>query len=190
MKDTSQLVERAATTLAGSMTTHDEAAWRSALEGFAALFTAAAHVAAAELERSRAKVVADPGLAAEAAGEWKPKLRRLLRTHPEAAERLQALLRELGANAPQAGVSHQSSGTVSGTAVQAHTLHGGVTNTHNHEGGDHVDFSDGTFQGEVVGKKVERHENTRVDQSRARAGRDVIGTQNNHHGDHGSGRES
>ncbi len=165
MNDTSQLVERATTILIHSMTQDDALAWQSTVNGFSSLFAKASHVAVAELERSRTEVTSHPELAAEAAGEWKPKLRRLLQANPDTVARLQALLRELDAIVPQTGVSNQIIGPVWGTAVQAHTIHGGVGNLH--YDGDHIDFSHGKFKDETVGKKVE---NTHVDQSQARPG--------------------
>ncbi|MFE3455934.1 hypothetical protein ACFXKD_00190 [Nocardiopsis aegyptia] len=185
MDETSPLVEQATTTLVRSMTDDDAPAWQATLEGFAALFAKASHVAAAELERSRTEVASRPHLAAEAAGEWKPKLRRLLSANPEVATQLRTLLRELDAERPQAGVSNRIDGTVSGSAVQAGTIHGGVT----HHDGDHIDFSGGTFNAKVVGKEEHHHEDTHVDQSHASAGRDVIGVQNNDHGRRGPDRQ-
>ncbi|OLT24338.1 hypothetical protein BJF83_24295 [Nocardiopsis sp. CNR-923] len=138
MTDTSQspLVERATTTLVRHLTSPDEAGWRRVRDGFAALFAQASHVAAAELERSRTETATDPALVAEAAGEWKPKLRRLLRDNPQAAARLRALVDEHGPHIPRGSVSSQIVGEVSGTAVQAHTIHGGVNQTR--FDGDHV----------------------------------------------------
>ncbi|MFE3455943.1 hypothetical protein ACFXKD_00235 [Nocardiopsis aegyptia] len=55
-------------------------------------------------------------------------------------------------------VSNTITGNSSGTTVQAHTVTGGVGNTTHHYGGDHVDFSGGTFHGPIIGKRVEhRH---------------------------------
>jgi len=179
--DSSELVERAATTLVQFMTAHDDQAWEPIRHEFSALFAKAAHVASAELDRSRTEVVHDPGLASEAVGEWKAKLRRLVRANPEAAAPIRQILGRLEADGAQAQVSNTITGDVTGTAVQARTVHGGVGNTT--YGGDHVDFSHGRFQGPVTGTKIEHHhEDTRVEQTGAVAGRDVIGVQNNQHG--------
>ncbi|WP_053617081.1 hypothetical protein [Nocardiopsis sp. NRRL B-16309] len=167
MDETSPLVEQATTTLVRSMASDDTPVWRVALDGFAALFGRSGHVVAAELERSRDEVVAQPRLADEAAGEWKPKLRRLLAADPEAADRLRALLWELDGARPQQGVSNRIEGGVSGIAIQAGRIQGGV----NGYGGDHVDFSGGTFHDRVVGKEEHHHEGARADRPQGSAER-------------------
>ncbi len=151
-EDTSRLVARATDALIRSMAGDEAPQWRLTLEGYAELFARASHVAAAELQRSRAEVAARPDLAPEAAGEWRPKLRRLLEADPGAAERLGDLLRRLDAPAPE-GTANTVDGGVSGGVwvVQARDI-GGV--------GD-------TVRGD------------RIDQSGATAGRDVIGVQYN-----------
>ncbi|MCY9785707.1 hypothetical protein KIK06_17615 [Nocardiopsis sp. EMB25] len=56
------------------------------------------------------------------------------------------------------GAGNTITGAPSGTTVQAHTVEGGVGNTTHHSGGgDHIDFSDGTFHDKVVGKHEEHH---------------------------------
>ncbi|MFE3456657.1 hypothetical protein ACFXKD_03870 [Nocardiopsis aegyptia] len=159
MDESTPLAEQATTTLVRSMASDDAPVWQVVLEGFAALFGHAGHVAAAELERSRDEVVARPDLADEAAGEWKPKLRRLLAADPGAAARLRALLRDLDADRPQRGGTNRIDGGMTGIAIQAGTIHGGV----NRYDGDHVDFSGGTFHDRVVGKEEHHHEGTRSD---------------------------
>lgn len=157
--DSSALVEQTATALVRVMASHDGRAWAPVREEFSLLFAKAAHVAAAELDRSRTEIAQDPALAVEAVGEWKAKLRRLVGANPEVAAPMRQALERLGAAGTRAGVSNTLIGDVHGTAVQAHTVHGGVANTVEHH-----------------------HEGTRVEQTGAVAGRDVIGVQNNHHG--------
>ncbi|GAB2506598.1 hypothetical protein [Nocardiopsis aegyptia] len=159
MDESSSLAEQAATTLVRSMASDDAPVWQVVLERFAALFGRAGHVAAAELERSRDEVVARPDLAVEAAGEWKPKLRRLVAADPGAAARLRALLRDLDDDRPRRDATNRIDGGVAGIAIQAGTIHGGV----NRYDGDHVDFSGGTFHDRVVGKEEHHHERTRAD---------------------------
>ncbi|QKW32533.1 hypothetical protein HUT17_05235 (plasmid) [Nocardiopsis flavescens] len=151
--DSAELVEQTATALVRVMATRDQE-WAPVREELSALFAKAAHVAAAELERSRTEVVQDPALVGEAIGEWKAKLRRLVRANPETAAPMREILGRLNTDDVQPRVSNTITGNVTGTAVQAHTVHGGVGNTT--YGGDHVE------------------------QSHIRAGRDVIGVQNNH----------
>ncbi|RKS09297.1 hypothetical protein DFP74_5032 [Nocardiopsis sp. Huas11] len=168
--DETPLVERATALLVRSMTSDDAPLWRVTLDGFAALFTDAGHVAAAELERSRTEVAARPGLAAEATGEWKPKLRRLLAADPEAADRLRALLRDLDTGRPRDVIYNHMEGGVAGIAIQVGRVSGGF---HSHHEGDHLDFSQGTFHDKVVGKEEHHHEDTQVDQDhRDRRGRE------------------
>ncbi|QKW32492.1 hypothetical protein HUT17_04995 (plasmid) [Nocardiopsis flavescens] len=177
--DSTELVARAATTLIQVMAAPDESAWAMTREEFSSLFAKAAHVAASELDRSRAEVVGEPGLADEAVVEWQAKLRRLVRADPGAAVRMREALARVAAAAPRGQVSNTVTGNVTGTVVQAHTIHGGVGNSA--YSGDHVDFSHGRFSGPVTGTHVEHHyEGTRVEQSHTSAGRDVIGVQNNH----------
>lgn len=156
MDETSPLVERATTTLVRSMTSDDAPAWQVALDGFADLFGEGFRAAADELERSRAEVVARPGLAAEAAGEWRPKLRRLLTADPEAAAKLRTLLRDLDHDRPTEVVSNRIEGGVSGIAIQAGRIYGA---NHRYEG-DHVDFSGGTFHDRALGKQEHHPEDT------------------------------
>lgn len=152
--DTSELVEQATGALVRSMAEDEAPDWQIALEGFSGLFARASHVAAAELQRSRAEVAARPDLAPEAAGEWRPKLRRLLEADPEIAERLRDLLRTLDAPAPGTTANTVDGDISGGVVVQARDIRGGV--------GDTV-----TYGG------------NRIDQSGATAGRDVIGVQYN-----------
>ncbi|WP_433697032.1 hypothetical protein [Nocardiopsis sp. CA-288880] len=154
VNDSSDLVEQAATALVRVMASHDDG-WALVREEFSSLFAKAAHVASSELERSRTEVVQDPTLVGEAVGEWKAKLRRLVRANPEAAAPMREILGRLKADDAQPQVSSTITGNVTGTAVQAHKVQGGVGNTT--YGGDHVE------------------------QSNVSAGRDVIGVQNNHH---------
>ncbi|MFE6309287.1 hypothetical protein [Nocardiopsis sp. NPDC057823] len=60
------------------------------------------------------------------------------------------------APAATGGVTNTLTGDVTGTSVQAHTIHGGVGNT-THHSADHIDFSGGTFHGPVTGKHEEHH---------------------------------
>ncbi|SHK94343.1 hypothetical protein SAMN05421803_1462 [Nocardiopsis flavescens] len=160
--DSAELVEQTATALVQAMATH-QGEWAPVREELSALFAKAAHVASAELERSRTEVVQDPALAGEAIGEWKAKLRRLVRANPETAAPMREILGRLSTADVQPRVSN-TTGNVTGVSVQAHTIHGGAGNTTTY-GGDHVE------------------------QSHIRAGRDVIGVQNNHRHGRDSGRE-
>lgn len=150
--DTSRLVEQATDALVRSMADDEAPRWQVTLEGYSGLFAKASHVAA-ELQRSRAEVAARPDLAPEAAGEWRPKLRRLLEADPGTAERLRELLREPEADVRvREGTANTLVGDVSGVAVQLRDVHGNIGETTR---GD------------------------RIDQSGATAGRDVIGVQYN-----------
>ncbi|UOE22278.1 hypothetical protein NI17_024000 (plasmid) [Thermobifida halotolerans] len=151
--DGGELVAAGAAALVQAMTTEG---WEAVRRRVAALFGRGHQAAEAELDRTREELTGGETTVEEAAAEWRTKLRRLLKHHPQAAEELQALLTDL---APARGaVSNTITGNVSGTAVQAHTISGGITTTYH---GDHVD------------------------QRGARAGRDVIGTQHHHHGGRG-----
>ncbi|GLU49181.1 hypothetical protein [Nocardiopsis ansamitocini] len=142
------LAASAATTLVQAMITDG---WEAVRDRFAGLFGRAATGVVAELERSRLDALAGPELAEEVVGEWKPKLRRLLTDNPEAVQELRALLEELAPRAEESGVANTITGDVSGIAVQARTIHGGVAAT--------------AYRGDHLDQRV------------ARAGRDVIGGQ-------------
>ncbi|RKS09299.1 hypothetical protein DFP74_5034 [Nocardiopsis sp. Huas11] len=81
-----------------------------------------------ELEAARDQVVEHRALAPIVEQEWQGRLTRYLLTHPEAVQEVRAVLDEI---APEAGR--------------------GAT-----YGGDHIDFSRGTFHGPVTGKSVHR----------------------------------
>ncbi|WP_327255674.1 hypothetical protein [Streptomyces sp. NBC_01244] len=63
--------------------------------------------------------------------EWRGRMRRTLRTNPEVAAHLRALLAEITPSQEAAsGTAHNNiTGTVHGHTVQAHTITGGVTFT-------------------------------------------------------------
>jgi hypothetical protein len=104
------------------------------------------------LQRSRAEVAARPDLAPEAAGEWRPKLRRLLEADPDTAQRLRDLLRTLDAPTP-GGTSNTLAGDISGgTAVQALDIRGGVGDTASHRG-DRIDRSGATSGLDGIGTR-------------------------------------
>ncbi|PWV55084.1 hypothetical protein [Nocardiopsis sp. L17-MgMaSL7] len=86
---------------------------------------------------------------------WRTQLRRLLREDPAAAAELRELLDEVAPSAA-GGVTNIARDVHGGVLIQAGTIHGGVHRDETRYDGDHVDMSGN------------------------RAGRDVIGTQNNH----------
>ncbi|MFD0772426.1 hypothetical protein ACFQZ2_00655 [Streptomonospora algeriensis] len=63
----------------------------------------------------------------------------------------------------EGGVSNRIDGRVSGTAIQAGTITGGVTATSH--AGDHIDLSRGTFHGSVAGKNIEQRRADRAAES-------------------------
>ncbi|WP_198156338.1 hypothetical protein [Thermobifida cellulosilytica] len=149
--DGAELAAAGAAALVQAMTT---AAWETVRERAAALFGRGRPAAEAELDQTREELVERESTAEEAVAEWRPKLRRLLKHHPDAAAELRALLDDL-APAREGKVVNTIIGEVTGTAIQAHTIHGGITTT--------------TYQGD------------HIDQRHARAGRDVIGVQYDQH---------
>lgn len=98
---------------------------------------AEAEVIEEELEESRteltrARATGDPQpVSAMLEEEWRTRMRHTLRTHPEAAAQLRALLAELAPSQETAsGTVHNTvTGTVHGHTVQAHTITGGVSFT-------------------------------------------------------------
>ena len=94
--------------------------------------------AEAELQRSRDEVVAarsagDEQAESESVEEWTPRLRRFLRSHPEAGRELLALLEELRGESPseRAGSVHNSvsGGVQHGPVIQGRDFSGGLTFT-------------------------------------------------------------
>jgi hypothetical protein len=86
------LASSGATTLVALMVTDG---WERARERFGTLLRRSNASAEAELDASRARVVADPGSAYEdARGRWRSELRVLLMDHPDAADELRALIGE------------------------------------------------------------------------------------------------
>lgn len=148
--DPSMLVDEGSKVLVQEMTKNG---WELVKSGFARFFGrgTAQEGTLAELEDSRQEVVGDPDLADDAVAVWRFRLRQHLRTNPGAAEELRALLEEV---APDRGGTTNIMGDVNGgVAIQAGRI--GQLN-HNTYQGDHVDMRG------------------------ARAGGDVIGTQNDH----------
>ncbi|WP_150237796.1 hypothetical protein [Nocardiopsis quinghaiensis] len=132
MTDTA-LLERATALLVNAMATSDDQSWARVRQACTALSSQAHRAVDAELELSRGELLQRPELAEEAIGEWRTKLRRLVEADPHAAAALRELARTLagqrGGRVAEGGVSNTIIGDVSGTAVQAHTIHGGVGNT-------------------------------------------------------------
>ncbi|NYH55600.1 hypothetical protein HNR06_005189 [Nocardiopsis arvandica] len=132
MTDTA-LLERASTLLVTAMTAGDDQSWTRVRRACAALSSRTHRVVEAELELTRGELLQRPELAEEAVGEWRTKLRRLVEADPRAASGLRELVRALadrqGGRVAEGGVSNTIVGDVTGTAVQAHTIHGGVGNT-------------------------------------------------------------
>ncbi|MFW6639332.1 hypothetical protein ACOALZ_04750 [Nocardiopsis algeriensis] len=147
----SSLAEQAAEVLVRAMSSPDRTAWARVRAAFAALSPKAGKVMAAELDISRNEVVERPRLAEEVTGEWRTRLRRLVEANPGAEQQLRGLVRELGGEQPRPNVRNEVHGDVSGTVIQAGSIHGGVNASR--YGGDHVDFSEGTFQGPATGKE-------------------------------------
>ncbi|GAB2520994.1 hypothetical protein [Nocardiopsis aegyptia] len=100
-------------------------AWTFTLNKVAAVFGGGTTVQ--ELEQARGQVVDHQELGPMVEQEWRGRLTRYLVTHPEAVEQLRAVLDEIAPDTGQNG------------------------NTY---GGDHIDFSHGTFKGPVTGKSV------------------------------------
>ncbi|SJZ43117.1 hypothetical protein SAMN02745673_00435 [Marinactinospora thermotolerans DSM 45154] len=111
-------------------------AWIMVRDRIAGLFGAGREQVAGELEQARAEVVADDALAADAAAEWRSRLRRHLAAHPESVEELRAVLAEF-APGERGRVVNTITGDVYGTAIQAGTIHGGVRTTT--YGGEHAE---------------------------------------------------
>lgn len=117
------LATTAATTVVPAMASD---LWKDTRDQFAALFGPRKALVADELDASREDVLHDQELAQAVEEEWRGKLVRYLRTHPDGVDSLQAVLAEVSF-AP-AGVTNvrQSMGNVSGSGVQANTVNGGV----------------------------------------------------------------
>lgn len=122
----SPLAAEAATVLVKAMTERDDRAWALVRDRVAALSSLAEKVVSAELDQSRSEVAAQPDLAEPAVGEWNLKLRRLLAGNPRAAEPLRALVSELAPTERPGTVHNTITGNVSGIAIQAGTIHGGI----------------------------------------------------------------
>lgn len=121
-----KLANEAATVLVKAMTERDDQAWLLVRDRVAALSAQAEKVVSAELDQSRSEVVADSGLVEPAVGEWNLKLRRLLTGNPQVAEPLRALVRDLTPKERPGTVHNTITGDVSGIAIQAGTIHGGI----------------------------------------------------------------
>lgn len=115
-------------------------AWAQARQGFARFFARDGadgrtdeQLQAAREELLTAREGGDADAADDVEAEWRARLRRLLRSDPNAADELRALLAEL---APRAAggtvvvVSNSISGVAHGTAIQGHDFSGGVTVHH------------------------------------------------------------
>lgn len=122
----STLANEAAHVLVKAMTDRDDKAWSEVRGRFAALSAQAEKVVSAELDQSRSEVADQPDLADAAVGEWSLKLRRLLTGNPRTAEPLRALVRELTPEERPGTVHNTITGNVSGVAIQAGTIHGGI----------------------------------------------------------------
>ncbi len=120
------LAGEAAAVLVTTMADHDDHAWAAVRDRFAALADKAGKTVSAELDQSRSEVVEQPDLADDAVAEWKAKLRRLLKGNPRAAEPLRELVRELAPERRPGAVHNVITGDVSGIAIQAGTIHGGI----------------------------------------------------------------
>ncbi|MGW7428818.1 hypothetical protein ACWGIN_04635 [Streptomyces sp. NPDC054861] len=91
------LASSGATTLVALMVTDG---WERARERFGSLLRRSSAAAEAELDASRARVLADPGGAHESARQqWRTELRAVLAEHPESVGELRAILGEF----PQEG---------------------------------------------------------------------------------------
>ncbi|MFE1166508.1 hypothetical protein [Nocardiopsis sp. NPDC058789] len=115
------------------------------------------HRALEEVAETRRELDAGDGgavSAEEVEQSWRTQLRRLLREDPAAAAELRALLDEVAPSGT--GNVTNTARDVHGVLIQAGTIHGGVHRNETRYDGDHV---------EMRGN---------------RAGRDVIGIQNNH----------
>lgn len=111
-----------------------------------------------ELAETRRELEAGDGdavSAEEVEQSWRTQLRRLLRADPAAAAELRGLLDEV-APSGSGNVTNTAHGVYGGVLIQAGTIHGGVHRNETRHDGDHVEMRGNT------------------------AGRDVIGTQNNH----------
>lgn len=100
--------------------------WTLTRDKLAAVFGGDGTGTARELEAARDQVAEHHELAPVVEQEWQGRLTRYLLTHPEAVREVRAVLDEI---APETGT--------------------GAT-----YGGDHIDFSHGTFEGPVTGKSV------------------------------------
>jgi hypothetical protein len=139
------LASSGATTLVGAMVSDAWAQVRDRVAGYfagrggadpeAEPAALAGELDAARDELAAARQQADAEAAADIEAEWRARLRRLLRSDPEAANGLRALLAELeplaAAAAPPAvhNEVHNSiaGGTQHGPVVQAHTISGPLT---------------------------------------------------------------
>ncbi|MEV8018272.1 sel1 repeat family protein [Streptomyces sp. NPDC086554] len=107
---------------------------------------------AAQLDEVRAELLSgDQDQKLDAEAEWRAQLSRLLSENPRAAAELRHMVEEF---APRADAGPRTRNTVSGGTVD-HVVQAEVINSLTlqaaPEEGDHVDFSDGTFNGSVVG---------------------------------------
>ncbi|MFE2292539.1 ATP-binding protein [Streptomyces sp. NPDC059452] len=123
------LAASGATALVGLMATEAWNQVRGRVARFLARNDEESAAVDAELEESRAELIglragADEDSAADVEEEWRLRLRRALRTNPEAAAELRDLLDEL---APLRSASTVSVTTVHGTNLQGATVHGGIT---------------------------------------------------------------
>lgn len=101
--------------------------WLTVRDRVAALFGGKQETVA-ELDQSRRDVVDDVLPSEDIRMEWRNRLRRLLRSNPEAATELRALLNELGYPEPGCGqVTNTIYGDIKGVAVQGHTFYGGIS---------------------------------------------------------------
>ncbi|MEC3993847.1 hypothetical protein VSR01_09955 [Actinacidiphila sp. DG2A-62] len=143
------LASSGATTLVGAMVSEAWAQVRDRVAGYFARRGGAdpdaepdaeAAAVAGELDAARdeltaARQQADAEAAADIEAEWRARLRRVLRSDPEAADRLRALLAEVepltAAAAPPAvhNEVHNSitGGTQHGPVIQAHTISAALT---------------------------------------------------------------
>lgn len=134
------LASSGATTLVGAMVSDAWAQVRDRVAGYFARRDdggpgAAADTVAGELDVARAELTSaarqdDAEAAADIEAEWRARLRRLLRSDPEAADRLRALLAELEplAAPPAPPAVHNevhnsiTGGTQHGPVIQTHTI--------------------------------------------------------------------
>ncbi|MGW7518803.1 hypothetical protein ACWGJ2_24765 [Streptomyces sp. NPDC054796] len=110
------LAGTAGTALVSLLTTE---AWQAAREGVVAIWRRVlperADAVGAELEASRrdlldARHEGDEATAEELAAEWRSRIRRLLRDHPEVADELRSLLTEPGVQPPSVNQHANASG--------------------------------------------------------------------------------